>query len=288
MIKSMTAFARKQAHGDWGRASVEFKTVNHRYLDINLRLPEMLRDLEMPIRELVRKNLRRGKVDCSVRFTAGSAAPTDVSVNEGLLQQVLQAAKHVEEKMPRAADMDALEVLRWPGVMQIAEADLSSAQQQIIEIIKTALTELNEVRQREGEALAVCIMERLDDIEQQVVIVAPRVPEVVAEQRKKLHEKIAELALNIDETRIEQEVVILAQRLDITEELDRLRTHLVEVARVLKKGGTVGRRLDFLMQELNREANTLASKSIDTQMTQAAVEVKVLIEQMREQIQNLE
>lgn len=288
MIKSMTAFARKQAHGDWGRASVEFKTVNHRYLDINLRLPEMLRELEMPIRDLLRKNVRRGKVDCSVRFTAGNAVATDVSVNEGLLQQVLQAANQVAEKMPRAADLDALEVLRWPGVMQIAEADLTNAQQQIIEITKAALTELNDVRQREGEALAACIMERLDDIKQQVVLVAPRVPEVVAEQRKKLHEKITELSLSVDETRIEQEVVLLAQRLDITEELDRLTTHLTEVRRVLNKGGTIGRRLDFLMQELNREANTLASKSIDTQMTQAAVEVKVLIEQMREQIQNLE
>ena len=144
------------------------------------------------------------------------------------------------------------------------------------------------MRQREGEALTVCILERLADIEQQVVLVAPRVPQVIAEQRKKLHDRIADLALNMDETRIEQEVVILAQRLDITEELDRLKTHLTEVGRVLKKGGAVGRRLDFLMQELNREANTLGSKSIDTQMTQAAVEIKVLIEQMREQIQNLE
>lgn len=288
MAKSMTAFARKQAHGDWGRVSVELKTVNHRYLDVNLRLPEVLRELEMPLRELIRKNVKRGKVECTLRFIPGNTVSANIAINESLLQHVLQAAQHVGSQMSNAANIDAMEVLRWPGVMQVAESDLSAAQPHVIATSESALTELNAVREREGKALVECIAQRLKDIEQQVTLVEPRAAEVVAEQRNKLQQKVKDLVPDADEHRLEQEVVLMAQRLDISEELDRLRTHLKEVARVLKKGDVMGRRLDFLMQELNREANTLASKSIDTQMTQAAVEIKVLIEQMREQIQNME
>jgi uncharacterized protein (TIGR00255 family) len=288
MIKSMTAFARKQNQGAWGSASVELKTVNHRYLDVNLRLPEMLRELEMPLRNLLRKSLQRGKVDVSIRFTQGSDVETEISLNQELINQLVKAAEQIESKMPSATPYTALDIMHWPGAMQVADADLSTTQKEIITLATAAAEELNNVREREGAAMAECITLRLEEIEKQIEIVKPRIKEVVAEQQKKLHERIADLEASVDEARIEQEVALLAQRLDVAEEIDRLTTHIKETRRIVKKGGPVGRRLDFLMQELNREANTIASKSIDTDMTQAAVEIKVLIEQVREQIQNIE
>lgn len=288
MIKSMTAFSRQHAEGSWGNATIEIKTVNHRYLDVNLRLPDMLRELEMPLRDLFRKQLSRGKLDCSVRYTMDAGADAEISLNQTLLTQLINATSQVEAQLTNPTAYNALELLRWPGVMLVAETDLNATKAALLELAKQAINDLNDVRLREGSALTQCVIERLESIEQQVALVTPRVKHVVIEQQQKLQYKIAELALTLDPERMEQEIALLAQRVDIAEELDRLQTHVKEVRRVLKKGGIVGRRLDFLMQELNREANTLASKSIDTQMTQAAVEIKVLIEQMREQIQNIE
>lgn len=288
MIKSMTAFARKQAQGEWGTASIEIKTVNHRYLDINLRLPEMLRELEMPMRDKLRGELSRGKIDVSLRYSLGSGVTTEVALNETLLKQLIAATEKVEQCVNEPAKYDAMDILRWPGVMQVADADLTETKQQVLNLVSEALLELSSVRQREGEALAKCILQRIDDIEQSIQQVIPRTQEIVAQQRKKLQQKVADLKVELDSDRLEHEIILIAQRIDVAEELDRLNTHIKEVRRVIKKGGVVGRRLDFLMQEFNREANTLASKSIDSDMTQAAVEIKVFIEQMREQIQNIE
>ena len=288
MIKSMTAFARMQTQGEWGRASIEIKSINHRYLDINMRLPDMLCTLEMPLRELIRKDVRRGKVDVTLRYTSGNAIDTQVAVNQELVDELINAANQVNDKLPTSQAYSAIDVLRWPGVMQLGEVDVSMAHPAILDLTRTALTELNNVREREGAALANCVLQRVTDIEYQITQLAPLVDKVVMGQRQRLQDKVNELEIELDSTRLEQEIALLAQRVDIAEELDRLATHVKETQRVVVKGGAIGRRLDFLMQELNREANTIASKSIDTNITQIAVEIKVLIEQIREQIQNIE
>ena len=288
MIKSMTAFARKQAQGNWGRASIEIKSINHRYLDINMRLPEVLRLLEMPLRELVRKHIRRGKVDFTLRYTMGSVIDSQVVVNNELVDEVIAAANMIDKKLKATQPYNAMEVLRWPGVMQLGDADISIAQSEVLQLAQQVLAELNTVREREGQALANCMLERVVAIEKLITQLLPRVDEVLQDQRVRLQERIKELKIELDQKRLEQEIAIVAQRIDVAEELDRLTTHVKEIHRVVTVGGAIGRRLDFLLQELNREANTIASKSIDTGMTQLAVELKVLIEQIREQVQNIE
>jgi uncharacterized protein (TIGR00255 family) len=288
MIKSMTAFARKQTQGDWGTAIIEIKTVNHRYLDINLRTPEAVRDLEMPLREAIRKQLQRGKVDFTLRYSQSSSTDLQLTLNEALLVQLINAADKVESYLPASTQYGAMDLLRWPGVIQANEGDLTVIQKHLLSLAGETLIELNNAREREGCALTELIQQRLTALDAQVELVKPRIGEVMAQQRQKLQERISELEVSVDPERLEQELVLLAQRIDVSEELDRLITHTKEVQHVLNKGGTVGRRLDFLMQELNREANTLGSKSIDSAMTQASIEMKVLIEQMREQVQNIE
>jgi uncharacterized protein (TIGR00255 family) len=288
MIKSMTAFARKQTQADWGTLSVEIKSVNHRYLEMNFRMPESVRELEMAVRELCKKQLQRGKLDITVRYTPGSTVTGDVNVNEKLVAQLCQASEQIASSQTTLTAANVMDVLRWPGVMQIMDADLTEMKQALTALIEEALLELTAVRAREGESLAAHIVERLDGMCAEIDKIVPRQSAVVEQQRQKLQDKISDMQVKLDDERLEQEIAILAQRVDVAEELDRLQTHITEARRVMKKGGVVGRRLDFLMQEFNREANTLASKSIDSAMTQAAVEIKVLIEQMREQIQNLE
>ena len=288
MIKSMTAFARKSDAGAWGSASIEIRTVNHRYLDINMRLPENLRDVEMKVRDIIRQTLQRGKIDCTIQYAAGTETDLNLILNEPLLKQLANAAKQVSTQINDAAPLKAMDFLRWPGVLQVNSFDLSDAEPALLALLTQTLQELEQARAREGAVLAHCIVERLDAIAVQIEKIVPRIKEVVQTQRQRMAEKISELSANLDATRLEQEVAILAQRLDVSEELDRLKAHLNETRRILKTGGNVGRRLDFLMQELNREANTLSAKSTDFAMTQAAVEIKVLIEQMREQIQNRE
>lgn len=288
MIKSMTAFAMGQTQGEWGRASIEIKSVNHRYLDINMRLPDALRLLEMPLRELIRQHLRRGKVDFTLRYTVASTVDAQVIVNDELVDEIITAANKIEKKLRTKQPYNAMEVLRWPGVIQVGDSDVSTVHAEILQIMPKVLTELNVVREREGQVLANYILERIVAIEALIVQLLPRVDEVLCEQRLRLQQRITEFNVELDTQRLEQEIALVAQRVDIAEELDRLTTHVKEMQRVLTKGGTIGRRLDFLLQELNREANTIASKSIDTAMTQIAVELKVLIEQIREQVQNLE
>lgn len=288
MIKSMTAFARQSAAGEWGSASIEIRTVNHRYLDINMRIPENLRDLEMSVRDVIRQTLQRGKIDCTIQYTSGNTNNINLVLNQPLIQQLLQVATEVTAQMTNAAPLNAMDFLKWPGALQVNGVELSGVEPEILKLLVQTLQELEHARAREGTVLAHCIVERLDAIAAQVAKIQPRIHDVVQIQRARMAEKVSELTANLDPNRIEQEVAILAQRFDVSEELDRLKAHLNETRRIIKTGGNVGRRLDFLMQELNREANTLSSKSTDFDMTQAAVEIKVLIEQMREQIQNIE
>ena len=288
MISSMTAFSRKELTAPWGTLSWELRSVNHRYLEISPRLPDTLRDLENPVREALRKALSRGKVECTLKIKAENITPTRLDINEEFVKQLIDAAGRIATLAGETSSLSVASLLNWPGVVQTPEADQSEIQQAAIALMKEALDEFIAHRQREGAELMNIIQERLNGIEEQVAVVKANIPAILQAQKDKLQAKLEELQVNVDQDRLEQEIVYLAQKADVDEELDRLVTHVTEVRRTLKKGGPVGRRLDFLMQELNREANTLGSKSINTVTTQAAVELKVLIEQMREQIQNIE
>lgn len=288
MISSMTAFSRKEHTAPWGTLSWELRSVNHRYLEVSPRLPDTLRDLENPVREALRKALSRGKVECTLKLKAENIAPTRLEINEEFVRQLLDAGQRLAALSGDSHNLSVASLLNWPGVVQTPEADQSEIQQAALSLLNTALQDFIAHRQREGEELQKIINDRLDGIEQQVAVVKQHLPDILKAQKEKLLARLEELKINVDQDRLEQELVYLAQKADVDEELDRLVTHVTEVRRTLKQGGAVGRRLDFLMQELNREANTLGSKSINTVTTQAAVELKVLIEQMREQIQNIE
>ncbi|MFT6914037.1 MAG: hypothetical protein ACJAWL_000323 [Motiliproteus sp.] len=288
MTRSMTAFARQQQQQPEGTLVWELRSVNHRYLEPQLRLPDSFRELEAPLRERLRKTLQRGKVECSLRFHPSDPSDSQLSVNLPLATQVRDAAQQIFELLESPAPLDALELLRWPGVLQQRELDMKTLQQQALALFDTAIQELIDNRRREGTELALLINQRLDAIAAVVSQVRSRLPEILAKQRRHILKKIADASVDLDPNRLEQEMVLLAQKADVDEELDRLDTHLTEVRRVLTQNDASGRRLDFLMQELNREANTLSSKSIVAETTQCAVDLKVLIEQMREQIQNIE
>lgn len=283
----MTAFAREESHNELGELTWEIRSVNHRYLEVFVRLPEDLRGLEPIVREKVGKALGRGKVECALRYKNSGVAPTALNVNDALVGQLLKASEQVAHLLHSEARLTISEVMRWPGVLDAEPVDQSEVQKQAIELLDKTLTGLVESREREGEQLGKLVEQRIEEMGRQVEIARERMPEVVAGLRERLAAKLADFD-DLDDARVEQEMVILAQRLDVDEEMDRLKTHLAEVARTLKQGKPIGRRLDFLMQELNREANTLGSKSADTVTTSCSVEMKVLIEQMREQIQNIE
>lgn len=287
MTHSMTAFARQEHNGPYGTLSWEIRSVNHRYLEPHLRLPDSLRALENPVRELLRKGLSRGKVECSLRLVEADADTTG-SLNLEHARQVIAAAEQIAGLISQPAALNPLEVLQLPGVLGRPETDSQQLQADALQLFEQALTQLKDNRAREGVELARLIEERLDSIEQETRTLAAAIPDMLDAQRQKILARCEEIALDIDPQRLEQELVMLAQRSDVAEELDRLHTHLREVRRVLGNGDAIGRRLDFLMQELNREANTLGSKAIDVRTTQASVNIKVLIEQMREQIQNIE
>ncbi|MDF2182569.1 YicC/YloC family endoribonuclease [Neptuniibacter sp. CAU 1671] len=287
MTKSMTAFARQDAEYAWGSISWEIRSVNHRYLEPHLRLPDNLRDIEPVLREKLRKSLNRGKVECTLRFFP-EASLQQLVINEEYARQVVAAAEQVQRLIAGNAPLDALEVLRWPGVLQDVKLDMEAVKTAAVVLFDKALTDLTNGRRREGQELAQLIEQRLVAISDIVDLVRAQMPTILSNQRDTLAQRIAELKVDLDEARLEQEVVLLAQKADVDEEMDRLNTHVQEVRRILQQNGPVGRRLDFLMQELNREANTLSSKSIVSGTTQSAVELKVLIEQMREQIQNIE
>ncbi|MFR0673792.1 YicC/YloC family endoribonuclease [Enterobacterales bacterium AW_CKDN230030176-1A_HGKHYDSX7] len=287
MVHSMTAFARAEHAGDQGTLVWELRSVNHRYLEPHLRLPEALRDLEGAVREALRQGVSRGKVECTLRFNEDSAG-RPLQVDRARAAQLVAAAETVASLIQQPAPLNPLEVLAWPGVLVADASDPQALNAQALTLFEQALAELKAGRAREGAELARLINERLDAMGEEVATLRALVPQMLALQRQKLLDRFADLRAELDPQRLEQEMVMLAQKSDVAEELDRLGTHVAEVRRVLASGGATGRRLDFLMQELNREANTLGSKAFDPRSTQAAVNLKVLIEQMREQVQNIE
>lgn len=287
MIYSMTAFARSEVKKEWGTAVWEIRSVNQRYLETYFRLPEQFRSLEPVLRERFRKRLQRGKVECTLRFTANDSAVTKLNLNEQLAKQVLHAADWVQSH-GQSTGVNPLDVLKWPGVIASEEADMDAIQADMLEGLDKAMNDFIAARGAEGETLKSLIEQRLDAIEVEAEKVAQRMPEILTWQREKIQARFEEAKLELDAARVEQEMILLAQKVDVAEELDRLNSHVAETRKILKKGGACGRRLDFMMQEFNRESNTLGSKSISTEITQSAVELKVLIEQMREQIQNIE
>ncbi|MCB1939346.1 MAG: YicC family protein [Rhodocyclaceae bacterium] len=289
MILSMTGFAVQ--HREMGRVSLhmELRSVNSRYLDLVFRLGDDVRQAEPALRELLSSRLTRGKVECRLYLQKNDAASTaDVALNGTLLQQLENAQQQLAARFPDAAPLSVSEILRWPGVLSDDSVDFDAVLPTIREMADAAVGEFLASRQREGEKLATVIRERVATMRELVARAAPQMPALVQAYQAKLTERLRDAVASLEEDRIRHEVALFAQRIDVDEELDRLRTHLDEVERILGKGGVSGKRLDFLMQELNREANTLASKSAGTDVTAVAMELKVLIEQMREQIQNIE
>jgi len=288
MVSSMTAFARESGEGEWGKATWELRSVNHRYLDVTLRLPEELRALESAVREHAARALRRGKVDCTLRFEATAGADHALTVNAPMLGQLAGALATVRTMLPDTAPANALDVLRWPGVVAGAAIDAEHLGAPLLALLDRALQTLVRTRQREGDKLQALIAARCAAARAEVVQLREQMPAILAEVRERLQGRLAELREEFDAARLEQEIALYAAKLDVAEELDRLDAHLEEVVRVLGENDAIGRRLDFLMQELHREANTLGSKSAHLASTAASVELKVLIEQMREQVQNIE
>ncbi|MCH8174070.1 MAG: YicC family protein [Proteobacteria bacterium] len=288
MMLSMTAFSRQQLEQEWGSLTWEIRSVNHRYLEVSLRLPDLFRGLENSIRGAVRKNLSRGKIECQLRYKAGESFQSELHLDRALIQKLIQANMEIEQITGTSTVLNSTEILRWPGVIQDQEFDIAAIEKQAFELFSDALEDLIASRQREGEELKGFIQKRIDSIRKIVITVKTAMPEILAAQRQNLADKLEELKADLEPSRLEQEIALLAQKADVDEELDRLVSHLNEVERVISSAGQKGRRLDFLMQELNREANTLSSKSIVAETTLNAVELKVLIEQMREQIQNVE
>ena len=287
MVHSMTAFARTEQATAHGTLSWELRSVNHRYLEPHLRLPEAFRDLEGAVREALRQGISRGKVECTLRFAEDNAGRA-LQVNSERASQLINAAEQIAALIKQPAPLNPLEVLGWPGVLVADSADPQALNAAALSLFENALSELKNGRAREGAELAKLLTERLDAMLVEVAALREQVPHMLANQRSKILTRFAEMQADLDPQRLEQEMVLLAQKSDVAEELDRLNTHISEVRRVLKAGGAAGRRLDFLMQELNREANTLGSKAFDPRSTQTAVNLKVLIEQMREQVQNIE
>jgi len=287
MVHSMTAFARVERAGTQGTLIWELRSVNHRYLEPHLRLPDAFRDLEGAVRESLRQGISRGKVECTLRFTEENASKS-LQVDQERARQLVEAAETVAGLIKNPAPLNPLAVLSWPGVLVADAADPQALNLEALGLFEDALAELKNGRNREGAELARLINERLDNMSQEVTTLRALVPQMLAAQRQKILDRFSDMQAELDPQRLEQEMVLLAQKSDVAEELDRLSTHVTEVRRVLKSGGAAGRRLDFLMQELNREANTLGSKAFDPRSTQSAVNLKVLIEQMREQVQNIE
>lgn len=288
MIKSMTAYGRTEQSEDWGNASCEIRTVNHRYLEISLRLPEELRFLEQKIRDRISSKLKRGKVDCNIRFTHQEAVKDTLPVNQDLLGKVIETVEATAEKLKTPSPVNPLELLRWPGVLDKDVPDPEKIGGPVLDLIDQTLVNVIDTREREGEKIKTMVAERCQSAKQIVADVHEIMPTIQNNIREKLILKAQELTAEFNQDRLEQELLLLAQKMDVAEEMDRLNAHIEEVSRVLEQAGPIGRRLDFLMQEMNRESNTLGSKSTHMDTTNSSVELKVIIEQIREQIQNIE
>jgi len=289
MIRSMTGFARRERQGPWGLLSCELRSVNHRYLELSLRLPDDLRCLEGDARTLLATNLRRGKVEAGVYLRSATADAAALELNRSLVIELRQRAAEVAELLGGApAAISAFDVLRWPGVVRETDRDLAPVATEAMALLADTVAELNESRAREGARLRDTLRQRCESLRARVVTVRARLPEVRGRIQSRTAERAAQLGVSVDSDRLEQEIALLACKMDVEEELDRLGSHVTEILQVFDSKEPAGRRLDFLMQELNREANTLSSKSQDVETTRAAVDIKVLIEQMREQVQNIE
>ncbi|OEY66491.1 YicC/YloC family endoribonuclease [Marinobacter sp. X15-166B] len=288
MIRSMTAFSRRDIQGEWGMMTCEIRAVNHRYLEPVFRLPDALRELENRFREHLRGSLKRGKVDVSLKIQWAEAANQQLEINQALVAAINEAANQLNKILDNPDHINALEILRWPGVLVSPEPDLGPVSEAAGEVFGQALDDLIAAREREGERLRPLFEQRLNAMSQSVTEVRSWMPDILQQQEQQLRDRFESAKIDLDADRLAQEMVMLAQKTDVAEELDRLDAHIREVTDTLQKGEAIGRRLDFLMQELNREANTLSSKSIDTRLTRAAVDMKVWIEQMREQVQNIE
>ncbi|MDH3342288.1 MAG: YicC family protein [Gammaproteobacteria bacterium] len=288
MIKSMTAFASCQITDSFGTLAWELRSVNHRYLDIHLRLPDELRGGEARYREMLNASLGRGKLECCLRFKAETVIEGGVEINKDFAKSVVHACEQVNAMLHQSSGISVVDILKWPGVVNETALDMEPVAEASEALLKQALDELIANREREGKRLKDVIVQRCLAIAEIVRQVREQMPEIRDNHRQKIRSRFDELKAEPDMDRLEQELVYLVQKMDVDEELDRLDSHIEELRDVLVHDEAVGRRLDFLMQELNREANTLGSKSADIRMTQASVELKVLIEQMREQIQNIE
>jgi uncharacterized protein (TIGR00255 family) len=288
MLKSMTGFARETAETPFGTLTCELRTVNHRYLDLQFRLPDELRAQETEYRQLIAAHLKRGKVECSLHLRRAVRDSAELSLDHALVQQLGARLKELSTQLPQPQALDPVAVLRWPGVVQEPEFDTEPLVAAAAELLLASLTALGEMRSNEGGRIADMLATRCADILEIAAGVRKRMPAVIEGVRVKQRERIDNLNIDADPARLETELALIAQKLDIDEELERLDSHVQEIRDVLGRDEAVGRRLDFLMQELNREANTLGSKSADTETTRATVDLKVLIEQMREQIQNVE
>ncbi len=284
----MTGFARREAQHEWGSVTCEMRAVNHRFLETHLRLPEELRSVEGELRKRVGKAIRRGKVDVSLRVRYLQRAGAGISVDTDLARDLVEAAGEIGRLTGARRKIDPLDILRWPGVVVEPDRDNEPAQKAALAVLGDALSALNEMRADEGRRTGEFLVARLDAMADLLGEVRTRLPEVREASRSRLLERLAQLPLDSDDVRLEQEMVIQAHKMDVDEELDRLDSHIAEARAALGRREPVGRRLDFLLQEFNREANTLASKSQDSETTRCAVEMKVLIEQLREQVQNVE
>lgn len=287
MILSMTGYANTSSDFSSGSLTLELRAVNHRYLDIQFRMPDELRNFEALLRELIAEKLQRGKVECRINHVARNAQ-SGTTLNIGLLQQLANWNREVKAILPDAANLSVADVLRWNGILETPASSGDELRETLLALMKIALSEFSASRAREGEKLKAFLSIRLEKIEVLRTEVIPHVPAAIAAYEARLTSRLKDALQTADDDRIRQEITLFASKIDVDEELSRLSSHLTEMRRILDKGGPVGKRLDFLMQELNREANTLGSKSVDAEVSRSAMEMKILIEQMREQIQNLE
>ncbi len=288
MIYSMTGFASVATELETGSLTLELRSVNHRYLDLQLRMPDELRTQEPALREAIAARLSRGKVECRINLATRQSRREPPRLNQDMVQQLALWNSQVREVLSEAAQLSVADVLHWSGVLESPALSAETLQATLHNLLQQALKDFAAARQREGEKLKAFLLERVTQIESLRIAVAPRVPAAIAAYEAKLRARLFEALGSEDDERVRQEITMYASKIDVDEELSRLQGHLAEVKRVLDKGGAVGKRLDFLMQELHREANTLGSKSVDAEVSRTAMEIKILIEQMREQVQNIE
>lgn len=288
MIYSMTSFARQETQNPWGSAVWELKAVNHRYLEINLKLPDFLSNLEPLIREILRKRLNRGKIEVTLRYKSPQTTSEEISINNTLVQQLISARQQICKLATTTTALDPIDLLRWPGVMQLPELNLDELQPGLMALFEKTLQEFINTRHAEGKLIQDLLLQRLESMQKEILKVRTQLPNILNLQREKITARLDEIKSTLEPNRLEQEMVLFAHKIDVAEELDRLEIHISQFKKSLEQGDAIGKRLDFLLQELNREANTLGSKSVNPETTLAAVELKVLIEQMREQVQNIE